>query len=62
MVAILLSSDGSRLCRCAGESDTRHLGLWSVGRGEENRLLIANMSRIWCSYLQLENGEGTKVG
>jgi len=45
----------SRVCRDAGKSDTRHLGLWSVGRGEENRLLIANMSRMWCFYLRSEN-------
>ena len=41
----------SRLCRDAGESDTSHLGLWSVGRGEKNRLLVSNMSRTWCKYL-----------
>jgi len=33
----------SRLCRDAGGSDARHLGLWSVGRGEEDRLLGENM-------------------
>lgn len=38
-----------------GGSDASHLGLWSVGRGEENRLLIANMSRVWCFYLRSEN-------
>jgi len=41
----LRSESQSRLCRDAGESDTRHLGLWSVGRGEENRLLLENMSK-----------------
>lgn len=34
----------SRLCRDAGEDDTRHLGLWSVGRGKED-LLAENMSK-----------------
>jgi hypothetical protein len=32
-----------RLCRDAVGSDTRHLGMWSVGRGEEVRLLCENM-------------------
>lgn len=35
-----------RLCRDAEGSDTSHLGMWSVGRGEENRLLLVNMSRF----------------
>lgn len=41
---LLRQASQSRLCRDAGESDTRHLGLWSVGRGKENRL-SENMSK-----------------
>lgn len=36
-----------RLCRDAWESEACHLGMWSVGRGEENRLLFANMSKVF---------------
>lgn len=52
----------SHVCRCAGESDTSHLGLWSVGRGEENRLLIVNMSRVWCIYLHVGETGSIKAG
>lgn len=43
----------------ARQSDTRHLGLWSVGRGEENRLLLENMSKELANISR--SGSGTKV-
>lgn len=49
--------NGSRLCRGAGEGDTRHLGMWSVGGREDIRLLLENMSSACVSSLLGPRGD-----